>query len=126
ARHEGSRWRPWRASSLCHRDNEKETEGSLGCAELRAAARGEMSVVVFEKQNGKMVTTDARARPRIHRFDPAVFAVVRAQCRRHSALAVTHARAAIPPIVAPNPEIPRRPFKKKAASPFPAIPEEAK
>ncbi|HKV50290.1 MAG TPA: hypothetical protein VJO52_03740, partial [Gemmatimonadaceae bacterium] len=39
----------------------KETQGSLGCAELRAAARGEMSVSCFEQQNARMVTTDARA-----------------------------------------------------------------
>ncbi|HKV50578.1 MAG TPA: hypothetical protein VJO52_05190, partial [Gemmatimonadaceae bacterium] len=45
---------------LCHKDHEKETEGSLGCAEPRAAARGEMSVVV-EKQNGGWSPTDAHA-----------------------------------------------------------------
>ncbi|HKV50263.1 MAG TPA: hypothetical protein VJO52_03605, partial [Gemmatimonadaceae bacterium] len=61
---------------LCHKDHEKETEGSLGCAEPRAAARGEMSVVV-EKQNGGWSPTDAHASPRNDRFDPAVFAVVR-------------------------------------------------
>ena len=68
----------------------------------RAAARGEVSVVVFE--TGQMVTTDARARPRSDRLDPAVFAVVRVQWR-HPALAFTHARGAIPPIVAPNPAV---------------------
>ena len=59
ARHEGSRWRAWRASSLCHTDNEKETEGSFGGAEPRAAARGEISLVA-EKQSGQIVTTDAQ------------------------------------------------------------------
>ncbi|HKV52320.1 MAG TPA: hypothetical protein VJO52_14100 [Gemmatimonadaceae bacterium] len=58
----------------------KETQGSLGCAELRAAARGEMSVFVFEKtETAGWSPTDARVGP--PRFDPAVFGVVRGGAR---------------------------------------------
>ncbi|HKV51007.1 MAG TPA: hypothetical protein VJO52_07365, partial [Gemmatimonadaceae bacterium] len=55
------------------------TRMTKGKLKDRAAARGEVSVVVFE--TGQMVTTDARARPRSDRLDPAVFAVVRVQWR---------------------------------------------
>ena len=70
-------------------------------------------LLLAENKTGSWSSTDAHARPRRDRFDPAVFAVVRVQWRSHSAPALTHARGAIPPPVTPNPEIRGRPGKTK-------------
>ena len=89
---EADRRPAWRASSLWFKGYEKETEGSLCGAKQSTITVVRAALLLLKNKTAAMVTTNAHAGLRIDRFDPAVSAVVRVQCRSDSALGLAHAR----------------------------------